>query len=504
MEGQIPLLWYSITTGALLLGLLGVGWWAAARVRSARAEGAASREPELAALRSQHVQDEARLAELRGDIGSLRDAERRALVDLQGAAADRARLETRLGALLPLAGELDGVRGQHESLRGEHLRLSAALAEARAQADAAQALAAERQGALEQLGERMKAEFEALSGRILEERSRQFTESNQQQMGAMLGPLREQLEGFRRAVTETWQRDQVERAGLKHELAALKTLNQRLGDEATALTRALKGEQRVQGRWGEVLLERLLEASGLERGRGFETQVSAEGESGRLRPDAVVHLPDARDLVIDAKVSLVAWERWCSAADDASRAMEMKAHVASLRAHVAGLAERRYADLPGVRSVDFVLMFVPVEAAFVEATRADDEIYLHALERNVVIVSTSTLLATLRTIASVWRNEDRNRNALEIAERAGRLYDKFHGLAEDLATLGKAIERVQAAHAAARSKLTDGRGNLVSQVETLQRLGAKASKRLDRDLRAEADAEDVAALPPSTPEPGGD
>lgn len=504
MDGNPATLVLGVASTVLLLALVGLAAWSVARVRAAREEGARSREPELAALRSQQAQHDARQAELRADLAAVRDAERRALAELQAAAAERARLETRLGALQPLTADLDALRAQHEALRADAVRLQTALAESRAQAEAAQSLALERQRALDQVGERMKAEFEALSARILDEKSRKFTEANQQQMGAVLGPLREQLEGFRKVVTDTWQREQVERTGLKHELATLKTLNQRLGDEATALTRALKGEQRVQGRWGEVLLERLLEASGLERGLGFETQVSAEGESGRLRPDAVVHLPDERDLVIDAKVSLVAWERWCAAADEPSRTAEMKAHVASLRAHVAGLAERRYADLPGIRSVDFVLMFVPVEAAVVEATRADDEIYLHALERNVVIVSTSTLLATLRTIASVWRNEDRNRNALEIAERAGRLYDKFHGLAEDLATLGKAIERAQAAHAAARNKLTEGRGNLVSQVETLQRLGAKASKRLDRDLRAEADAEDVDALPSGTPEPGGD
>ena len=501
MDGNAPLIALAVACGALLLALAGLGWWSSSRVRAARAEGEAAREPELAALRSQRVQDEARAAELRAELAGVRDAERRALADLQAAAAERARLETRLGALQPLAADLDALRAQHEALRAEAARLQAGLAEARAQADAAQSLALERQRTLDQVGERMKVEFEALSARILDEKGRKFTEANQQQMGVLLGPLREQLDGFRKVVTETWQREQLERVGLKHELEQLKTLNQRLGDEATALTRALKGEQRVQGRWGEVLLERLLEASGLERGRGFETQLSAEAESGRLRPDAVVHLPDERDLVIDAKVSLVAWERWCAAADEAARSAEMKAHVGSLRAHVAGLSERRYADLPGIRSVDFVLMFVPVEAAFVEATRADDELYLYALERNVVIVSTSTLLATLRTIASVWRNEDRNRNALEIAERAGRLYDKFHGFMTDLDKVDRNLRIARESFDEARAKLSSGRGNVVAQLETLQKLGAKASKRLAKDLRAEAGAEDAADEVPPALEP---
>lgn len=501
MDGNPATLVLGVASTILLLALLGLAAWAMARVRAAREEGARSREPELAALRSQQAQDDARQAELRADLAAVREAERRALAELQVAAAERARLETRLGALQPLAADLDALRAQHEALRADAARLQAALAESRAQAEAAQSLALERQRALDQVGERMKAEFEALSARILDEKSRKFTEANQQQMGAVLGPLREQLEGFRKVVTETWQREQVERTGLKHELEALKTLNQRLGDEATALTRALKGEQRVQGRWGEVLLERLLEASGLERGRGFETQVSADGEGGRLRPDAIVHLPDERDLVIDAKVSLVAWERWCGAPDDAARGAEMKAHVASLRAHVAGLSERRYADLPGIRSVDFVLMFVPVEAAFVEASRADDELYLYALERNVVIVSTSTLLATLRTVASVWRNEDRNRNALEIAQRAGRLYDKFHGFMADLEKVDRNLRIARESFDEARSKLSSGRGNVVAQMETLQKLGAKASKRLAKDLRAEADAEDLADDQPPALEP---
>jgi DNA recombination protein RmuC len=501
MANDPILLVLAVACGVLLLALAVLAWWSSARARAAREQGAQSREPEVAALRSQQAQDAARLAEQRTELAGLREAERRALDALKDAAAERARLETRLGAFAPLAADLDALRGQHETLRAEAARLQAALAESRAQADAAQALALDRQRALEQVGERMKLEFEALSTRILDEKGRKFTESNQQQMGVMLGPLREQLEGFRKAVTETWQRDQVERAGLKSELDQLKNLNQRLGDEATALTRALKGEQRVQGRWGEVLLERLLEASGLERGRGFETQVSAEGESGRLRPDAVVHLPDERELVIDAKVSLVAWERWCAASDDAARAAEMKAHVGSLRAHVAGLSERRYADLPGIRSVDFVLMFVPVEAAFVEAARADDELYLYALERNVVIVSSSTLLATLRTVASVWRNEDRNRNALEIAQRAGRLYDKFHGFMADLEKVDRNLRIARESFDEARSKLSSGRGNVVAQMETLQKLGAKASKRLGKDLRAEADAEDAPGDTPPALDP---
>lgn len=475
---------------AALAIALGLALWAGARrARAAFEAGARSRDAELAALRSERGIEQARVAELRGELVAAREAERAAAQAQAEAAASRARLETQLGGFVPLAGELDALRARHEALRAEHGQAQAQLAQARAQLGAAQELALERARALEQVGAQMKLEFESLSQRILDERAARFTESNQAQLGSLLNPLREQLEGFKRSVLETYDRESRERLGLKHELDQLRQLNTRLGDEATALTRALKGEQRVQGQWGEMLLERLLEASGLEPGRGFELQRSVQGEDGRARPDAIVHLPEQRDLVIDAKVSLTAWERWCAAGDDGIREAEMKAHVASLRQHVNGLSLRNYTELPGIHTVDFVLMFVPVEAAFVEAMRADDSLYTHALERNVVIVSTSTLLATLRTVAGVWRNEDRNRNALEIAQRAGRLYDKFHGFMADMEKLDRNLRIARESFDEAKAKLTTGKGNVVSQLDTLHRLGAKAQKRLERGLLEQAGAE---------------
>jgi len=475
---------------ALLLGLLVALWLAALRVRQAHAEGARSRDAELASLRAERGADVARLADARDELAGAREAERAAALAAAEAAAERARLHTQLAALAPLQAQFEALGRDREALRTQLAAAQSSIAEQRAQLEAAQQIAAERQRALEQVGAQMKLEFEALSSRILDEKSRKFSEANQLQIGGLLTPLREQLDAFKRSVLETYDKESRERLGLKHELDQLRLLNVRLGDEATALTRALKGEQRVQGQWGEMLLERLLEASGLEPGRGFETQVSMQGEDGRQRPDAIVHLPEERDLVIDAKVSLVAWERWCAAADEQSRAAEIKAHVGSLRAHVAGLAARNYAALPGVRTVDYVLMFVPVEAALIEAMRVDDTLQLWAMERNVAIVSTSTLLATLRTVATVWRNEDRNRNAMEIADRAGKLYDKFHGFMGDLDKVDRNFRIARESFDEARSKLSSGKGNVVSQIETLQKLGAKAQKRLDRGLRDVAKLED--------------
>ncbi len=474
----------------LLLGLLVALWSAAARVRRAHDDGARSRDAELASLRAERGADVARLADARHELLAAREAERGAALAAAEAAAERARLQTQLASLAPLQAQFEALGRDRETLRMQLAGAQSSIAEQRAQLEAAQQIAAERQRALDQVGAQMKLEFEALSSRILDEKSRKFSEANQLQIGGLLTPLREQLDAFKRSVLETYDKESRERLGLKHELDQLRLLNVRLGDEATALTRALKGEQRVQGQWGEMLLERLLEASGLEPGRGFETQVSMQGEDGRQRPDAIVHLPEERDLVIDAKVSLVAWERWCAAADEDSRAAGMRAHVTSMRAHVAGLSDRAYTELPGIRTVDFVLMFVPVEAAFVEAMRADDTLYQYALERNVVIVSTSTLLATLRTVAGVWRNEDRNRNALEIAQRAGRLYDKFHGFMGDLDKVDRNLRIARESFDEARSKLSSGKGNVVSQIETLQKLGAKAQKRLDRGLRDVAKLED--------------
>jgi DNA recombination protein RmuC len=314
-------------------------------------------------------------------------------------------------------------------------------------------------------------------------------------MGSLLNPLREQLGEFRRRVDEVYDKENKERGALQSEIAALKNLNQRISEDAVNLTRALKGDAQAQGAWGEMVLERVLEASGLQKGRGYEVQVTLADEAGgRPRPDVIVHLPEGRDIVVDAKVSLTAYERYCRAADGAERNMQLSAHLASLRKHVRELADKRYADLPGVNSLEFVLMFVPVEAAYIEAVHNDDALHAFALERQVVIVTVSTLLATLRTVESLWRNADRNRNAQEIAERAGRLYDKFAGFVDDLDEARSRVAAAAKSLDAASGKLSTGSGNLLRQVEMLRELGARASKALPADARERAsqDAPDSA------------
>jgi DNA recombination protein RmuC len=295
------------------------------------------------------------------------------------------------------------------------------------------------------------------------------------------------LEQFRKALGETYAREHGERSALRNELEALRKLNAQLGTEAGNLTRALKGDSRTQGAWGEMVLERVLEASGLERGRAYETQTTLHDEHhARQRPDVIVHLPEGKDLVIDAKVALTSYERYCSATDDAQRALDLGDHVQALRRHVATLAERGYAQLPGLRTLDFVLMFVPVEGAMSEAVRADPELYTYALTRHIALVSPSTLLATLRTVSHLWRMEDRNANAAEIADKAGRMYDAFVKLAEDLRKVRTQMQRTQDLLDESLGRVEGGRGNLVSRSEQLRRLGAKARKRLPPELAERA------------------
>ena len=289
--------------------------------------------------------------------------------------------------------------------------------------------------------------------------------------------MREQLGDFRKRVDEVYDKESRERQLLKVEIDSLKNLNQRISEDAINLTRALKGESRTQGAWGELVLERLLEASGLQKGREYEAQIGLRDEDGgRPRPDVIVHLPEGRDLIIDAKVSLTAYERYCSAVEDGERGAQMNAHVASMRTHVKQLSERRYSELPGMNSLEFVLMFVPVEAAFIEAAHHDDGLHEFALDKQVVIVTTSTLLATLRTVSTLWRFDDRNRNAFEIADRAGKLYDKFVGFVEDIEDARHKLDAARHALSSARSKLVSGRGNLVGSVEKLRELGAPAPR----------------------------
>ena len=382
---------------------------------------------------------------------------------------------------------LPQIERERDEARAEAQRLSEARQRAEQQSTALATSLREQQQAAAEREKSLTEKFDLLSRQLLDQQSRKLTEQNQANLGVLLNPLREQLGEFRKRVDEVYDQENRERAGLKVQIESLQSLNQRISQDAINLTRALTGDSQTQGAWGEMALEKLLELSGLQKGRHYDAQVVLENDvGGRPRPDVIVHLPEGRDIIVDAKVSLTAWERYCSAVDANERAAQLTAHKASLQRHVKELADKRYADLPGVNSLEFVLMFVPVEAAYIEAARHDDTLHAFALEKNVVIVTASTLLATLRTVSSLWRFDDRNRNALEIADRAGKLYDKFADFVGDVMQARKRVEDAAKALDAAGAKLSTGSGNLLRQVEMLRELGAKASKSLPAESRERA------------------
>nr|WP_313407359.1 DNA recombination protein RmuC [Pseudomonas sp.] len=328
----------------------------------------------------------------------------------------------------------------------------------------------------------LRAQFSELATKIFDEREQRFAETSQQRLGQLLDPLKERIQAFEKRVDESYQQEARERFSLSKELERLQQLNQRLGDEATNLTRALKG-QKAQGNWGELVLERVLEHAGLEKGREYQTQVSLKGAGGeRFQPDVLIRLPGDKQVIVDAKVSLSAYQQYVSAVDEPIRQQALKQHLISLRSHLKGLSGKDYQRLEGLHSLDFVLLFVPIEAAFAAALQAEPDLFQEAFEQQVVIVSPTTLLATLRVIDSLWRQERQGQNAREIAERAGQLYDKFVAFVADLDEMGNRLQQLDKAYASARNKLVDGRGNLVGRVENLKLLGARASKSLPGEL----------------------
>lgn len=353
----------------------------------------------------------------------------------------------------------------------------------------------EQKAELERLQERFTKEFENLANKILDEKSLKFTLQNKENMEGILKPLSEKITDFEKKVQEVYVSDSKERAGLVQQIKTLHELNQQMSKDANNLTRALKGDSRSQGAWGEFILESVLEKSGLSKGREYQIQESIKTEDGRnLRPDIIVYLPDEKNIIIDSKVSLTAYEKCISCEDEVERAIYLKDHIKSIKLHIKGLGEKNYQSLYQIGSPDFVLMFVAVEPAFALAVQNDSNLFYEAFEKNIVIVSPSTLLATLRTIANIWKQENQNRNVLEIARQSGALYDKFQGLINDLIELGKKMSGMSTHYDEAMKKLYTGRGNLISSVEKIKKLGAKTTKSLPDSLLKRIEEEDEQLL----------
>jgi len=336
---------------------------------------------------------------------------------------------------------------------------------------------------LEQAEKKMTDAFENLANRIIEEKSKKFTEQNKVNIGEVLNPLREQLGDFRKKIEDVYDKESKDRVSLYHEITSLKSLNEQMSKDAINLTRALKGDSKTRGNWGEVILERVLEDSGLRKGREYETQSSFRDDDGKLfYPDVVVHLPNNKDVVIDSKVSLNAYERYCSTEDENERKSALNDHIASIRGHVAGLQGKNYAELVRVNSLDMVLMFVPIEPALMLAFEHDENLYQDAFRKGIFLVSPSTLTMNLHIIHNMWRYEYQNKNAQEIAKRAGDMYDKFVGFVEALEDIGDKLDKAQFAYQTAHNRLSVGKGNLIKKAEDMRKLGLETGKKLSTGL----------------------
>lgn len=382
---------------------------------------------------------------------------------------------------------------EREFIRTEKDDLNSELVMRKAQNENLEKKLQEQKEELEKIQEKFTKEFENLANKILETKSEKFTKQNKDNLDIILKPLQEKIEKFEKRVEDTHKESIDRHATLRQQIIGLKELNEQMSKEATNLTKALKGDSKLQGNWGELVLERVLEKSGLEKDREYFVQSSfTTDEGGRQMPDVVLNLPDNKKMIVDSKVSLTAYERFVNEDDEDQKARYLKEHIISLKKHIEQLSNKNYQDIYKIESPDFVLLFVPIEPAFAVAINQDNFIYNWAFEKNIVIVTPTTLLATLRTVDSMWTNEKQQQNALEIATQAGRLYDSFVRLSEDLLKVGEQMDRAKGTYSDAMKKLSEGQGNLINRVEKLKQLGAKTSKQQNEKLlkRAEEEEED--------------
>jgi len=391
--------------------------------------------------------------------------------------------------------QLVQIQSEKEVIRNEKDAFAVQLTKKEADFDHLLERHSEQKQEVEKLQEKFTKEFENLANKILDEKSNKFTEQNKENMKNILSPLQEKIHLFEKKVEDTHKESIDYHAALRQQILGLREMNENMSRETLNLTRALKGDSKMQGNWGELVLERVLEKSGLEKGREYEMQQSFTNEFGqRVFPDVVINLPDGKKMIVDSKVSLTAYEKLINAEDEILRAGFLKEHVNSIRRHVEQLGEKNYHDLYQIESPDFVLLFIPIEPAFAIALNEDSALYNKAFEKNIVIVTPSTLLATLRTIDSMWANQKQQENAFEIARQAGALYDKFEGFVTDLIRLGKKIDESKSEYQGAMNKLVDGKGNLITSVEKLKKMGAKAKKSLPESVIKRAEADETSLL----------
>jgi DNA recombination protein RmuC len=379
--------------------------------------------------------------------------------------------------------ENEGLKGELKQNQTELLKLNNELSTTREESKNLLSRMSEQKQELTQLKEQFTKEFENLANKIFEEKTQKFTDQNKTNLSEILTPLGEKIKDFEKKVNDVYVNESKDRASLKEQLNMLQSLNQQMSKETQNLTKALKGETKTQGNWGEFILESVLEKSGLVKDREYSIQQSFTTEEGkRYQPDVIINLPEGKTLIVDSKVSLVAYEKFWSSEEETEKTIALKEHLQSLRNHIKGLSDKNYQNLYEVKSLDFVILFVPIEPAFALAMQADPALFNEAFDKNIVIVSPSTLLVTLKTVASIWRFEYQNRNAIDIAKKAGDLHDKFVGFVDDLIGLGNKMRDSQKAYEGAMNKLSTGAGNIVKRTDELRKLGAKASKSLPQTL----------------------
>jgi DNA recombination protein RmuC len=449
---------------------------------------------EKALLQQAFDQKQAELAEaivkhqkIEEDLSLKLEAERMFIADNQ----------REIGILSQKADELVRKQKENDVLRTNFDSVSRELGELQASFQSQQASFAqervnftEKLSLLENAEKQLSTQFENLANKIFEQKSEKFTKTSQLGIDQLLSPLKEQIENFKRQISDQYIKEGQERASLKTEILGLKELNKQITEEASALTNALKGDNKTQGNWGELVLERILKESGLRKGHEYETQKSLKDEDGkRYQPDVVVHLPNDKDIVIDSKVSLIAHEKLVNAENEESKQLAIKEHILSVRGHIKGLSKKDYQDLQGVRTLDYVLMFIPIESAFISAIEHEPQLIKFALDNQIMLVSPTNLLVALRTINNIWQYEYQNQNANKIAEQARKMYDKFHGFVADMDKIGRNIEASAKAFDSAMNKLSTGKGNLVRQAEQFKTLGVLPTKSLDQRLIEDSEDE---------------
>jgi DNA recombination protein RmuC len=469
---------------ALFLGV-GIGAtlvWLVLRSKASNFKKAARSENavEFATLQERIASKNNELQGLRETIANELSERRRLVEELRTETDQRSAAEQKASRVGPLESELAVLQEHNANLRSQKSSLESQL-------DSQEKTAREKLELVVHAREELSSQFKSLASDILDEKSRKFTDQNRANLETLLNPLGQKIREFEKKVEEVYDKESKQRFSLETEIKTLRDLNTRISQDAINLTNALKGQSKTQGAWGEIILERVLEMSGLVKGREYEIQVTLTSEEGkRSCPDVIVYLPEKRHLVIDSKVNLVAYERYCTLADGPEREAELKRNISAFRKHIGELDLKRYQDHYKLNSLDFVLMFVPIEGAFMVAVQDDANLFNQAFEKNLVIVSPSTLLATMRTISNLWRQEYQSRNAVTIAKQAGRLYDKFVSFVGDLEDIGSKLQAAQSTYDAAHNKLASGRGNIVSRVENLRLLGARAKKGLPADLVEDA------------------